>query len=155
MNGRRHHPMRGFTLVELMVTLAVAAVLSMLAAPSFSAMYSNLRVQGMASELAADLQYARSEAVRRRADVQLASDADGLGYAIRTGTETVKSVRFSTGVSIGTGASATYSALRALAGESAFTLAGTSGASLRISTNAMGRVSLCSPGGTIKGYTTC
>jgi type IV fimbrial biogenesis protein FimT len=146
---------RGFTLVELMVTLAVAAVLAMLAAPSFSAMFVNLRVQGMASELAADLQYARSEAVRRRAAVELASDGDGGGYTIRSGGATLKSVRFASGMAIDTDASVTYSALRALSGESAFTLTGNGGTSLRVNTNGLGRVSLCSPSGAVKGYASC
>lgn len=36
---------RGFTLVELMVTIAVMAIIAMIAAPNFSAMQENRQVQ--------------------------------------------------------------------------------------------------------------
>lgn len=154
MTRQRHHA-AGFTLVELMVTLAVAVILAMLAAPSFGAMFAVLRVQGTAGELAADLQFARSEAVRRRASVELSSDGDGGGYTIRDGTVVVKSVRFAHGMRIGTDESVTYTALRAMGDEGAFTLSSAAGHSLRVTTNAIGRVSLCSPEGRIRGYGTC
>jgi type IV fimbrial biogenesis protein FimT len=56
---------RGFTLIELIVTIAVAGVLLALVIPSFTDFFAKRRVEGMATELATDLQYARSEAVAR------------------------------------------------------------------------------------------
>ncbi|HEY2929577.1 GspH/FimT family pseudopilin [Piscinibacter sp.] len=60
---------RGFTLIELMVVVALTAVILSLAAPSFSNFLAKRRVEGVASELVTDLQYARSEAVQRNANV--------------------------------------------------------------------------------------
>jgi type IV fimbrial biogenesis protein FimT len=65
------HRSCGFTLIEMTVVVALAAILIMLAAPSFSNFLSKRRVEGVASELAIDLQYARSEAVARNQNVSV------------------------------------------------------------------------------------
>ncbi len=62
----------GFTLVELMVTLAVAAILLSIAAPSFSDFIQNNRITSTTNNLIAHLQYARSEAVSKGQAVVLA-----------------------------------------------------------------------------------
>lgn len=68
---------RGFTLIELMVTIAVLAVVLGIAIPSFSNIVSSNRVDGGAQELYGALQLARSEAVKRRARVSICrSNAD-------------------------------------------------------------------------------
>ena len=62
---------RGFTLVELMVTLAVMAILIALALPSFRDVAMNLRMSGLVSDLMADLALARSEAIKRNLTVMI------------------------------------------------------------------------------------
>jgi len=62
---------QGFTLVELMIVIAILAVIATLAAPSFTRMMAKKRVEGIASELVTDLQYARSEAVQRNTTVRV------------------------------------------------------------------------------------
>ena len=62
---------KGFTLIELMIIMAIAAILVTLAAPSFTAFFSKKRVEGLINELVTDLQYARSEAVQRNTSVQV------------------------------------------------------------------------------------
>lgn len=71
---RRRH---GFTLLELMVTVAVAAILVGLSASPMSRMFASNRVQTEASGLVADLMYARSEAVRRGQGVTVCASSDG------------------------------------------------------------------------------
>ncbi|MBU8976442.1 MULTISPECIES: GspH/FimT family pseudopilin [unclassified Lysobacter] len=55
---------RGFTLVELMITIAVLAVGSMLAYPSFSNVIKSNRVATSTNSLIAAFNLARSEAIR-------------------------------------------------------------------------------------------
>ncbi len=66
---------RGFTLIELMITLALGAVLIMAAAPSFTAYIANQRVKSGALELYTSLLYARSEAIKRNGPVYLVPGA--------------------------------------------------------------------------------
>lgn len=68
---------RGFTLIELMVTIAVAAVLLAIAVPSFTSVINGNRLTGEANELVASLQLARSEAVRRNMQVIVCSSSNG------------------------------------------------------------------------------
>lgn len=56
---------RGFTVIELMVTVAILAVLASLAAPSFTPIIERWRVRQTAEELQSTLYYARSEAIKR------------------------------------------------------------------------------------------
>ncbi|MGL6160036.1 GspH/FimT family pseudopilin [Microbulbifer sp.] len=75
----------GFTLIELMVTIAVFAIVVTIAAPSFSAMINNNRSVALGEELAGALNYARSEAVKRGARVSICASSNGTGC---TGADT-------------------------------------------------------------------
>jgi type IV fimbrial biogenesis protein FimT len=66
---RRRH--RGFTLIELMITLVLAAIIVSLATPSFQNIIQNNRAATQSNELLAALSLARSEAVKRGARVSL------------------------------------------------------------------------------------
>lgn len=67
----------GFTLIELMVTLAVAAVVMGIAIPSFNTSMRNNSSVTLGSELSVALNYARSEAVKRAARVSVCASNDG------------------------------------------------------------------------------
>lgn len=64
----------GFTLVELVVTLAIAVILASLAAPSFQSMMASQRVQAASTDLVANLMLARSEAIKQNRSVTLLSN---------------------------------------------------------------------------------
>ncbi|MCX7276526.1 MAG: GspH/FimT family pseudopilin [Burkholderiales bacterium] len=56
---------RGFTLIELMVTLTVAALLLLAVMPSFSQWIANAKVRSVAEEIQNGLRQAQAEAIRR------------------------------------------------------------------------------------------
>jgi type IV fimbrial biogenesis protein FimT len=56
--------MCGFTLPELIIVVAIAAILASIAAPSLKSLVRGVAVRGAASELVASIQFARSEAIR-------------------------------------------------------------------------------------------
>lgn len=80
-SGRRRSPVRsgaaGFTLVELMIALAVLAILMMIAAPSFEMVRNSSRLAAQANELVSAIQLARSEAVRRGQRVVMCRSENG------------------------------------------------------------------------------
>ncbi|MGP1629263.1 MAG: GspH/FimT family pseudopilin [Giesbergeria sp.] len=62
---------QGFTAIELLVTVAIVAVLTALAAPSFTPLIENWRVRQATEHLEATLYYARSEAIKRAGHVAI------------------------------------------------------------------------------------
>lgn len=60
-----------FTLVELLVTMAVAAILLVIATPAFNAMVRSYRLNASANELVGAANLARSEAIQRGGRVTL------------------------------------------------------------------------------------
>lgn len=67
----------GFTLLELMVTLAILSIVLGVGVPSLIDMARSMRLQGAAQESYALLQYARSDALRAGADRFVVWSNDG------------------------------------------------------------------------------
>src|SRR4051812_49326639 len=68
---------RGFTLIELMVTIAVAAILLAIVVPSFRTFTQSQRIKSGSFELYSALALARSEAVKQRANVTVTANSGG------------------------------------------------------------------------------
>jgi type IV fimbrial biogenesis protein FimT len=71
----------GFSLIELMVTIFVLAILLALAVPNFRGVMQRSKVTSANNQLVADLQYARGEAVTRHTFVSLCRSTDGASCA--------------------------------------------------------------------------
>lgn len=61
----QHARQSGVTLIEILVVIAIAAILASLAGPSFSAFINRTRQDSAVSQLVSDLNRARNEAIKR------------------------------------------------------------------------------------------
>ena len=66
------HRNRGFTVVELMIVLVILAILGGIAMPNLRQALTNQRLRNAATDFVSALLIARSEAIKRGADVQIA-----------------------------------------------------------------------------------
>lgn len=66
----------GFTLIEVMVAIAIMSILGMLAAPSLSTYSENSKVRGITESFFASAQQARLEAIRTNQKVELVLTSD-------------------------------------------------------------------------------
>ncbi len=68
----------GFTLIELIITIAVFGILVAVAAPSFTAFIDSSRRAGEVNVFSGALSYARSEAIKRNSTVSVCARTSGL-----------------------------------------------------------------------------
>jgi type IV fimbrial biogenesis protein FimT len=75
---------RGFTIIELMIAVALFSVVLMLAIPSFTTMLQNAKLRAKAESILAGLQEARTEALKQNQTVEfllMAEDPDPANVA--------------------------------------------------------------------------
>jgi type IV fimbrial biogenesis protein FimT len=77
MNRKRMDAIYGITIIELMISLAVIAILSSIAAPSFTNIIQDNRMVTQLNELQASLSFARSEAIKRNNTITTCRSNDG------------------------------------------------------------------------------
>jgi type IV fimbrial biogenesis protein FimT len=83
---------RGFTLIELIITVVVLAVLLYVALPNFAVWMQNTQIRTAGEAILNGMQLARAEAIRRNVNVELRMDASS-GWTARVADsgETVQS----------------------------------------------------------------
>ncbi len=73
---------RGFTLIEIMVVMAILALMLVLVSPTFSTGVTGVSLKAAARTLAGSLRHARSRAIALNEEVALAIDVETRRYAI-------------------------------------------------------------------------
>lgn len=68
---------RGFTLIELMTTIGIAAIVAAIAAPSFDKSIKNMRASAASDQLVTALSLARISAVKKAGYVTVCPTVDG------------------------------------------------------------------------------
>lgn len=157
---------RGFTLPELMLTLAIVGVLLTLALPSFGSMVSRHRLKAAAEQLAADLGELRLQAAQRGVPLHLQvhagaqwcyalASAGGCDCRVVQGCQ-LKTVQSQDhpGVTLLEGRDLRLDGSPGLAGGIAL-LQGSDGAQLRVGLAPLGRPRICAPAGAVAGYAAC
>jgi type IV fimbrial biogenesis protein FimT len=81
-----HNP--GFTLIELMITVAIMAIVTAIGAPYFGAWIQNIKLRNAAESISTGLQLTRSEAVARNQEVEFVLNESNSGWAISCKTVT-------------------------------------------------------------------
>ena len=71
--GHRQH---GFTIMELMIVLTLAALILAIGSPNFREFRQNSRLTGAANDFLAAVQLARTEAVKRQASVSICASSN-------------------------------------------------------------------------------
>ena len=87
MNTPARHRLHGFTLVELLAVLAIAAILAGTAVPSMRSFIRSVQLTSATNELFAGLTMARSEALKRSGRVALCKSSDGFRCDLTGGWE--------------------------------------------------------------------
>ena len=76
MAGASIRSRRGFTMVEALIVIVVAGLMMGIAAPRFTTMRNNLRLDSGARQLAGDLRRAQTEAIKRNKTIVVAKVND-------------------------------------------------------------------------------
>ena len=158
---------RGLTLLELVIAIALVAVLASLALPSMSARLDRQRVVSAAETLAADLNEARFEAARQGRTMHLlAQGGPAWCWSVATlaacpcGQAQACELRASTplqqaGIATLEGSSLRITPQGRPEVPGAITLQSRRGLRLRVEVQALGRAHVCSAGPPVPGYPAC
>ncbi|WP_295636492.1 GspH/FimT family pseudopilin [uncultured Methylibium sp.] len=174
------HAQRGLTFIETGATLAILASAATIALPGFGDVLQRRHTEGVASELATDLQYLRSEAVARNQSLRASFTTLPGGsscYVLHSGPAGSCTCQSEGLASCGPGARALKSVLLPPGSRSSIhanvgsivydprhgtsspaatiRVTGSDGRAIHHVVNIMGRVRSCSPSGAIGGYREC
>lgn len=72
----------GFTIIELVVTLAIFGIMLAIALPSFLSYLPTMRLKGAARDISSTLQSARMEAVSRNTNCNVSFDINNKSYTV-------------------------------------------------------------------------
>lgn len=170
---------RGVTLIEAAIVLAVTTIVASAAAPGLQRVIDARRLDGAATQLAADIQFVRTEAVARNEPLRLSFHAIATGscYVIHTGAadqcscaasgpaqcsggaREIRTVTLAATDRVGLQANAGSLLFDPLHGTSSPTgtlrLTGANNRAIHHIVNIMGRVRSCSPQAAVPGYRAC
>ncbi|NEX21536.1 prepilin-type N-terminal cleavage/methylation domain-containing protein [Thiorhodococcus mannitoliphagus] len=164
---------RGLTLLELILVVAILAILIGVAVPSMHEMLARNRLKAAAQAIAEDLQWARSEAIKRNRSIAVSLEPStwcyGITLATALGCDCRQTQSAPKGCELkrvngvdypGTSLSATFPQTvfeprRATARNGSLLLQSDRGTAIKVILSRLGRVRLCTPNGTLPGYEDC
>jgi type IV fimbrial biogenesis protein FimT len=156
---------KGFTLIELMIVLAIIAVLVAISSPSFSDAAERKRLVSAAENISSDLEWAKVESIKRNdpITVDLTSGVNGTWSYSFSDSDGV--VRTTAAANYGDYANLSlthnfgaddfsFDPARATVDENGTIALTSTNYDLNVVVSLLGRIRICSPSG-IAGYATC
>lgn len=167
---------KGMTLIELLISISIIAIIVSLAAPSFSSLIVNQKIKGLGNEVTTDLYFSKMESAQSNQCITI--EFSVTGYTIKklapyinpcststaTTITTLKTVVIDGNNTIDPSSGSTYLAVMFDPVRTTATFTGvpinisnTSASSrlLQISVSTLGRPKICSPSGSITGFSPC
>lgn len=175
----RFSAMRGFTLIEMMISVAVLIVLVAIVAPSFNNFFDKYRVKRAADTFSSFLINAKSEAIKRNKSVSTVITGNGATWCAGMtenatcncstanacqidGVDRVISSTAYKGVKLLGPTTTTaphvfeFKTQRGtVVGNNSVQLESAAGLKLNVVVSLVGRIKLCSPSGSVSGYPSC
>lgn len=153
----------GFTLTELMITVAILGILTAMAAPSFSSALERRKIIAAAEAIQSDLRWARGEAIKRNTDVTVTftpGAASAWSYTITPASKTVNSAAIPDFENVALAENfnsddTQFDNTRGTSNDAGTVTLTSSAGEVRIILSALGRARICSVGGDIGGYASC
>jgi type IV fimbrial biogenesis protein FimT len=159
----RAHKM-GFTLLELMIIVAILGILVALAAPSLTSILERRKIIAAAEAIQSDLRWTRSEAIKRNTDITITFTPGAAGawsYTITPAGKTVNSATIpefgnialteNFGVDHATG----FDHIRGTSNDNGTVTLTSPAGEVHVVLSVLGRARICSVGGNIGGYASC
>lgn len=171
-NNMNKQKNRGFTLLELMIAIAIVGIITSIAVPSFQNTLERNGLKEAAESLKSDLMFARTEAIKRSTDLNVSIDINGTSWCYgidddatscdctSSGSCAIKTVNGSqfqdTSLTAGTDIDVTFQFRRGTASANGATI-NSDNYSARVVVSNLGRIRICSPNSSraIGGYDAC
>ena len=90
LKSKRELPVRGFTMIELLITIAIIAIATAIALPSFREFNIRMAVTSTTNDLVHAVNLARAEAAKRGTNVTVAATGSWTnGWTVMSGADTI------------------------------------------------------------------
>jgi len=137
---------RGFTLVEILVTVALIGIISAIAIPDWGSVLLTFRLKGGARQVQADLDWAKWRAIHENANYELIFSATNYTIARKDGSGDTKTKDLPVGITVQT-ITIEYTVIgkRVGSGTQTVKICNTKGEGRNLEVNTRGRIRLCRP----------
>ncbi|MGH7774012.1 MAG: GspH/FimT family pseudopilin [Candidatus Binatia bacterium] len=146
--GKRHLPFchLGFTLLELIVALAIFSILAAIALPNWSALLPTYRLKSSARQVQSELHRIKMQAVSENVSFRLVFSEGALDYTVQRASDALATKPLPEGIVITETGTISFSP-RGTAGANRVRLQNVKGECTQVVVSPTGRIRICKPSG--------